>query len=359
MAGSPSRSPSRSRSPRAHVPEHPSWPPPACPGAGQALWGSLAQVPEQAALAFGEVFAGNGAVHRAVADLGYSVRALDVKYAGDHDVLTPVGLVVLMSTALALVPGGCLWAAPPCSTWIWLSRGSTGRHHNARGDCRRRVVVAQNALVERLVLVLELLTVRGVFWIVEQPRGSVMWKYPAMAALIKRHGLDLVRLDMGAYGARCQKPTELLGTAPYLGSLTRLCTAEERRRLRDEGVRTVHMWTDEDGERRCQGTDQLKSTQAYPEGFGAAHAQAFHEFVKDNLPMGTLPRGACASSGSASANSPRGSSLGRASSSSSALAAEPEPYSGLLPMLLDQLPVDVQQATRQAWWLRDFCGERW
>ena len=192
------------------------------------------------------------------------------------DVLQQSGFCLLLNTALGLAPGGVLWAAPPCSTWVWLSRQSTGRHLQPEGNRLSRQVVGQNALVERLVLVLEILTLRGVFWIIEQPTNSVMWDYPAMQACLQRHGIRQgVQLDMGAYGGTSLKPTTLMGTAPYLWVLERRCPRGLRERLSLEGVVTTTTWTDESGQKRAQGTAELKGTQAYPEGFGAAHALAF------------------------------------------------------------------------------------
>ncbi len=319
------------------------WPPAPCPGSAAALWAMAEEVPFGETLHFGEVFAGHAAVSRAMQGLGYVGRSLDRSYdpspQDGYNVLNPGGFLLLLSTALDIAPGGVLWAAPPCSTWIWLSRNSTGRNLAPQGNVLSRSVVAQNALVERLVLVLEILTLRRVHWIIEQPANSVMWQYPAMEQLLHRHGVLPVHLEMGAYGALSRKPTDLMGTAPYLRVLARTCDRELRQALAESGLETTTKWVDGEGKKRCQGTKDLKGTQTYPEGFGAAHALAFKGYF----------------------GPPCGGEPGAASSSSTSAASAPRPADrrAQLRELIPQLPQPVQEGLHEAWWLRDFLGEPW
>ncbi len=300
-----------------------SWPPPRCPGADDALWAALAQLEPGQQLDFAELFAGNGAVGRALAALGYRGRALDREYHEGHDLLTSVGFLTALQTALDLKPGGIMWLAPPCSTWVWLARHTYGRHLAVQGDFTQPKVLQNNALVERVVLLLEVVTARRAFWLVEQPTSSVLWHYPAMQGCLQRHGCMPQSLEMGAYGGTSVKPTTLMGTAPYLHFLGGKCTPALRARLELEGVSTTRRWTDAEGHRRCQGTTELRGTQAYPEGFGASHALAFQ------------------------------ASFGAASPSVEAHVSTWPPAGGLAELL----PAAMQEALQGAWWLRDFCGE--
>ena len=298
-----------------------SWPPPCCPGADDALWASLQQqVHAGPPLDFAELFAGHGAVGRALAASGYCGRAMDRTYHESHDLLSCTGFLTALQIALSLKPGGVMWLAPPCSTWVWMARSSTGRNMAVHGNFTLPLVLRQNALVERVVLLLEVVTAQGGHWIVEQPTSSILWHYPAMQACLARHGCTPQLLDMGAYGGSSVKPTTLMGTAPYLQLLSGRCTQELRARLELEGVSTTTRWTDAEGTRRCQGTAELRGTQAYPEGFGAAHALAFQAYYGP------------------------------------ALRAPAPPPRAFRPELL---PSPVQEAVRGAWWLRDFLGEPW
>ncbi len=300
------------------------WPPQPCPGADVALLEMLAECPPSAELDFGELFAGEGSVSGSMAALGYRGRALDRDHQAAMDLLQPLGFLMAMRVALSIKPGGVMWLAPPCSSWVFLTRHSSGRDIVTEGDVTQAGIVAQNALLERVVCLLELLSIQGAYWIVEQPASSVLWDYPSMRACLQRHGLKApCIMDMGAYGGSSQKPTHLWGTAPYLPKLARRCDADLKLRLRMEGVQTTKRTTDASGTRRCQGTSDLKATQAYPWGWGAAHALAF----QDHYGPSRCTRDTVRSAGM---------------------------HVAAAAMLQEQLP-----GFRDAWYLRDFQGERW
>ncbi len=296
------------------------WPPAAQPGAFAALLETLAQCPPCDELDFAELFAGKGAVHRHLMDLGYRGKAMDREHCVDHDLLQPMGMVVATRIAASIRPGGVLWLAPPCSSWVWISRGSTGRNVTAVGDYALPAVLQHNALVERVALLVELVHRRGAHWIIEQPASSILWDYPAIQAVLRRHGLKgPCVLDMGAYGGSSPKATHLYGTAPYLHTLATRCTGEDRARLQQDGVKTTRRWTDASGRARCQGTADLKGTQAYPEGWGAAHAHAFAAHYGPPREQGV---------------------------------ATAQEHVAQLAKLVDL------HGLQEAWWLRDFLGER-
>ena len=303
------------------------WPPPACPGSGKALLDFLGSMEQGEPLDFAEIFSGAGAVHRALAALGYRGRRMDLSYHRAHDLLTPVGFALALEMAEAIKPGGLMWLAPPCSTWVWMARASTGRHIQVEGDITLETVVRNNALAERVALLLEVVSLQGGYWLLEQPRSSMLWDYPAMKAVLERHGCTPAYLHMGAYGGRTLKPTTLMGTAPFAHELARTCTARQQLRLQLWGAKTTTKWKDAHGKRRCQGTAALKGTQAYPEGFGAALALRFKAHFGDARPL----------------EAPRHSSTGRARWAA----------------LLQQLPAEVRQGLGSAWYLRDFQGEPW
>ncbi len=297
------------------------WPPPPCPGAGQALLDSLAQLPPCEELDFGELFAGKGAVSRSLGALGYRGRMLDLEIHPVLNLLQPLGMLAALRVALSIKPGGLLWLAPPCSSWVFLTRHSSGRDLCVEGDMTQASIVAQNALVERCCFLMEVASARGCSWIVEQPASSVLWDYPAMRRVLRRHGLERpCVLDMGAFGGTSVKPAHLWGSAPFLALLERTCSGPERLGLRLEGVQTTHRSVDSSGRRRCQGTSQLKGTQAYPWQFGAALGQAFAGHYGPPAAAGTL------------------------------LCAEIQVH--LLAALAERLPEDFSAA----WWLSDFLG---
>jgi hypothetical protein len=80
---------------------------------------------------------------------------------------------------------------------------------------------------------------------------------------------------MGAYGLLAIKGTILIGTAPYLDALARKMTQSEINNVSACSMQTTVTYIDKAGKKRCHGGKDLKKTQAYPLGFGAAHALAF------------------------------------------------------------------------------------
>ena len=93
-------------------------------GLGLAAHGG--QQPERD-LDFIEVFAGEAAVTKALRAMGHTGACMDLRRDARHNVLQPVGFITLLALVMRLRPRGLLWLAPVCSTWVFMSRGSTGR----------------------------------------------------------------------------------------------------------------------------------------------------------------------------------------------------------------------------------------
>eukprot|EP00969_Alexandrium_andersonii_P143380 6338532-Alexandrium_andersonii.AAC.1 len=45
----------------------------------------------------------------------------------------PAGFRKAFLLAMRVRPGGCIWAAPQCSSWVWIGRASTGRSSTSSG----------------------------------------------------------------------------------------------------------------------------------------------------------------------------------------------------------------------------------
>lgn len=84
-------------------------------------------VPPERDLDFIEVFAGEAAVSKALRAMGYFGATMDLRRDSLHNVLQPIGMLTLLALVMRLRPQGLLWLAPVCSTWVFMSRGSTGR----------------------------------------------------------------------------------------------------------------------------------------------------------------------------------------------------------------------------------------
>ena len=235
---------------------------------------------------FVELFAGEAAVSRGMRGFGYRGWTMDLRISLDHDLLSPAGFLQLLACLAQLRPGGVFWAAPPCSTWVFMSRHSTGRDRCVTGNTSSPYVLAQNALVCRLLVALRFCVARGVDFIVEQPHSTVMFEYPPFKKWLASDSagrVQRIQTQMGAFGMQAQKDTILLGTAPYLGELARKMTPSERAVLASGRGRmsTTVKYTDAAGKKCVQGGKDLKATQSYPMRFGVAHALAFNVCDRD------------------------------------------------------------------------------
>ena len=121
-----------------------------------------------------EYFSGVGQIAKAFREAGHNSRTFDIIDLGDlQNLNTPQGLATALVCALSLVPRGLAHWATVCSTWIFLSRGSTGRRSGrvwglpGRAYISENVAVA-NAAATRMIMICLLLTFRKVSFILEQ-----------------------------------------------------------------------------------------------------------------------------------------------------------------------------------------------
>lgn len=253
---------------------------------GLGLVGHQLEVQVPTRLDFVEFFAGDRAVTHGMRLLGYIGEPVDVRISSCHDLLTPCGFFVALAFIMQVRRGGVCWLAPPCSTWVWMSRSSTGRVHGPLGDENNPNVFNQNILVCRLIYLLKLCRSRGIFWIIEQPASSIMFDHPMLSRFLQKLGslVTKVELHMGCFNLELSKPTILLGWAPYLEKLQRRMTPLERfwmNRTKSRDVAT-HWVDSKSGKKRSRGGTDLKPTQSYPISFGCAHALAYAEFKEES-----------------------------------------------------------------------------
>ena len=76
---------------------------------------------------FAEFFAGVQSITGGFRCHGFTGVAFDTKYGPQCDFLTINAFAAAVLAILKIRCGGVLWVAPPCSSWVWMSRSSTGR----------------------------------------------------------------------------------------------------------------------------------------------------------------------------------------------------------------------------------------
>jgi hypothetical protein len=97
--------------------------------------------------------------------------AFEVCLSRHHDFMTAFGFYLVMQCVRRLATHSHMWVGVPCSTWVWMSRGSTRRCRlRARGSKKVRCVKVANTFIRRLCYgLLDCNSFIYMFWIVLAP----------------------------------------------------------------------------------------------------------------------------------------------------------------------------------------------
>ena len=175
------------------------------------------------------------------------------------DMANPSGMAIALLLALTIVVGGLAVGGPPCSTWVFLARPHTKRSKdNLLGDRNRHDVVEANILTCFLSKLTQILILRRVLFVWEQPGSSLLFKVPWWKVVLESLGVMRVFLWMRAFGHAMMKPTILIGSLPGLSSLKRPMPP------RPPAEQQI-FW--KKSKRWVAGTKHLKSSQVYPDEF--------------------------------------------------------------------------------------------
>ena len=134
------------------------------------------------------------------------------------DLTTSRGFSNAIYQLLNVRPGGGHTSAPVCSTWVFMSRGSTLRSvASPLGRSDSESVRIGNLLAARAIILLLIASAKSIFWILEQPGTSIMYLHPLFQRLIKLIPVQQFRMNMGDYGGHSKKPTILYSSSSDLG----------------------------------------------------------------------------------------------------------------------------------------------
>jgi len=243
------------------------------------LWQQVQDEPD-GKLHAADIFCGRGNLTAAFRAFGMACACMDRATSPDtDDVLTDIGKGKLLQMVVNLAPGGVLWLAPECKSWIWLSRRTSKRcSENADGDTSVTSVAEANAVARLLADVCRTCYALGVQYVIENPRSSVLFTYPPIEAMLRATDARSVAVDLGRAGATSPKPLVLWGTACWLdrlaGTIRRRPALSQPRRLTEATGRFVN----------GKKTD-LEHSAAYPRVFGTivarAHAHSINHTLKD------------------------------------------------------------------------------
>ena len=229
-----------------------------------------------------ELFAGVKSIYHMMNGMNMLFQSFeyDDAHNGSQDLCFWLGFLNATRVILETMPHGFVWAAVVCSTWVFVSKSSTGRHINNMGFNIPCCQYANN-MVQRVCMLLELCTALSIYWIVEQPKSSTMhlhdrWEY--MHDLHEQCGTPIhtSMTSMGAFDGESKKDLKLKGTAPFLNQLSAQAPRDAKYPERD----IVRRSETADGRIQVTGGSDLKSTQAYTREFGLATAHAYYKFCK-------------------------------------------------------------------------------
>ena len=227
-------------------------------------------------LDFIEWFAGIGNIHAAMELAGYASVKCDIDFDREaHDVICKEGMLHSCQLVRRLRRGGLETLGTVCSSWVFMSRSSTGRYEFAPLGVlpRSAVVEGANRMVAFMSLIMLWSTALSCSFILEQPATSIMYLHPRMQQVAAWFGdsWSEVRTYMGAFGAPTPKPTILYSGHRYVKSLARTLTKEQKKGLDPD----VEMSTRDEMTGAVTGGKDLKKSQAYPVEYGQAVQAAF------------------------------------------------------------------------------------
>ena len=213
-----------------------------------------------------ETFAGEKAIGRAFKRAKYKTASHEILDDNvTQDFLSPLGYCYLLSLGCRAKAGCANTNGMVCSSWVFLNRGTNKRTWVfPLGDPRVPSVRAGNEMVSKLFLFLMIMTIKGAFWLLEQPVSSLMHRHGRFQDWARNNRLYRQFVWLGAYGAESPKGITLYSPFPWISELykplpNRVWPAE-----------VSHHWVNSDGTPKVSGGSALKATQTYPVAFGVA-----------------------------------------------------------------------------------------
>ena len=204
-------------------------------------------------------------------------NSFELKNNPKHNVLKLEGLKILLRWIVSIIPEGLVWLGVPCSTWILLSRGSTGRSAlSPSGPPGRqsKLVIDHNTIADIASYIILTAEVLNLHWVIEQPQSSLLFAYDSMKDAIAKTSAQRVAFFMVAFGGESKKPLQLRGTGPWMGTFAKAAQGLMKTAPKRDAILT-DVTIDATGRRRFQGRPtELQRSSAYTREMGKAIAMA-------------------------------------------------------------------------------------
>ena len=209
----------------------------------------LDTAPEQRDLDVVELWSGVEAIVSAAKAAGFTAMPFDkfrIRGVTDtddpdatEDILLEAGFRRALNLVLRLRPGGLLWMAPVCSSWIFLNLRCTKRTEvggpRFQGNLRYLPVQEGNRMAEMAAFLFLVAVCRGVQAVIENPASSMMFNYEifanACALWPKRFWAVLphCRYSTAPLGSRYGKKFKLMGSHAWVQKLACKCQCPGRK----------------------------------------------------------------------------------------------------------------------------------
>ena len=164
-----------------------------------------------------DLFAGKARIARWATLAGLHAIAFDKLYGEHMNILTPVGLALIILLVLRIKVGGLLAASPQRSSWLRRNKQEAKRSKEnplgANPIDRSQSVLDGNATNSSTALLCYLGSLLSWDWLIEQPQSSLFFETQMMKAVKETiANVSTCFLKLGSFGHATQKPTVLMGT---------------------------------------------------------------------------------------------------------------------------------------------------
>ena len=219
-----------------------------------------------------ELFAGMNEITRAAQRSGRTAMSYDRDYDqhGGMDFNSTIGFLHAVVLILRLGDGAQHTTAPVCSSYGFINSGTSGRSTwQPLGNIYVCSVKDGNTMVARQVLLLYLCHSKGVFFMLENPRGSHLEKHPCFQALLRDIPIYRTCVELGDFGGNTAKAVWLYSNYPCIHELQAFARANRNTDVKKDTL--VEYKINESGERKVYGIKAaLRESQSYPRAFGEA-----------------------------------------------------------------------------------------
>jgi len=217
-----------------------------------------------------ELFSGSCNMTRAFRRAGFISYGYDIQLnSAANDIISNAGFLVAIRMVLEATQ--LVWLGVPCSSWVFMSSGSTKRKpQTPTGDETLPSVVAANCIAVRSALLVLLATVMGLHFIIEQPGSSQLINLDVFQNIFRNLGLKVwfQKFPMGCWGHWCIKPTWLLGSPQWITIFRAKMTKQIRQLLKKKAEKyQLFKVSFKKGQRKVTGGRDMKRSGVYPREF--------------------------------------------------------------------------------------------